>query len=245
MTSPIDLRLGRYQEALVDVAAVDAIVTDPPYGLATHDACAVAVVGSEATADGANRRPIEYSSWGGADVAEFVDSWAPRCRGWFVALTSHDLVPEYRAAFDRHDRYTFAPLPFVAPGSRVRLAGDGPSSWTCWIVVSRPRSYNRWGTLPGAYVLPAGHSERYVVTGGKPTWLMRHLVRDYSRAGELVCDPCAGGATTLIAAAMEGRRAIGAEMDRATFAKAQRRIAAGYTPDLFAARSSSTAEVAG
>jgi len=42
-----------------------------------------------------------------------------------------------------------------------------------------------------------------MIIGGKPMWLMRALVRDYSRPGNLVCDPCAGGATTLIAAAIE------------------------------------------
>ena len=62
---------------------------------------------------------------------------------------------------------------------------------------------------------------------------MRALVRDYTRPGDLVCDPCAGGATTLLAAAIEGRRAIGAELDPSTHAKAMRRIARGYTPDLF------------
>ena len=53
---------------------------------------------------------------------------------------------------------------------------------------------------------------------------MRALVRDYSRPGDLVCDPCAGGATTLIAAALEGRRAIGAELDPETYALACARI---------------------
>jgi len=62
---------------------------------------------------------------------------------------------------------------------------------------------------------------------------MRAIVRDYSRPGDLVCDPCAGAATTLLAAAMEGRRAVGSEMDPATLEKAQTRIARGFTPTLF------------
>jgi site-specific DNA-methyltransferase (adenine-specific) len=70
-------------------------------------------------------------------------------------------------------------------------------------------------------------SEPLLVVGGKPLWLMRELVKDYSRPGELVADCCAGGATTLIAASLEGRRAIGAELDPDTFAKAQTRIAYG------------------
>jgi hypothetical protein len=44
---------------------------------------------------------------------------------------------------------------------------------------------------------------------------------------------CFGGATTLIAAAMEGRRAVGSEMDLKTYALAQARIAKGHTPDMF------------
>ncbi len=68
--------------------------------------------------------------------------------------------------------------------------------------------------------------------GGKPLWLMRSLVRDYSRPGDLICDPCAGGGTTLLAAATEGRRAVGAEMDPKHYEIARKRFAAGYTPSI-------------
>jgi site-specific DNA-methyltransferase (adenine-specific) len=71
------------------------------------------------------------------------------------------------------------------------------------------------------------------VMGGKPLWLMRALVRDYSRPGDLICDPCAGAATTLIAARAEGRHSVGAEMDPATHALAAKRIGRPYTPMLF------------
>lgn len=48
---------------------------------------------------------------------------------------------------------------------------------------------------------------------GKPEWLMRALVRHYSRIDNLVCDPFAGYCSTLRAARAENRRAIGSEMD--------------------------------
>jgi DNA modification methylase len=48
-----------------------------------------------------------------------------------------------------------------------------------------------------------------------------------------VCDPCAGAASTLIAAVTENRRAIGAEVDKNTHAVAKKRLAQGYTPSLF------------
>jgi len=69
--------------------------------------------------------------------------------------------------------------------------------------------------------------------GGKPLRLMRAIVRDYTRPGDIVCDPCAGGGTTLLAALTEGRGAVGAEMDPAHYEIARKRLAAGYTPPLF------------
>ena len=63
--------------------------------------------------------------------------------------------------------------------------------------------------------------------------LMCGIVRDYSKDGDLICDPCAGGATTLLAAVSQGRRAVGSEMDPETYKKAQQRIDAGWTEDMF------------
>jgi site-specific DNA-methyltransferase (adenine-specific) len=47
----------------------------------------------------------------------------------------------------------------------------------------------------------------------KPVGLMAYLVRTYSNAGDTVLDSCAGSGTTLVAAAQEGRRAIGIELE--------------------------------
>lgn len=144
----------------------------------------------------------------------FVDAWSSRTRGWIVSVTDDVLAASWAECLEYAGRYVFAPLPFVAPGSRVRLSGDGPSSWTCWIVVARPRNrtFASWGTLPGAYVLPEGHGGKLPVVGGKPLWLMQRLVEDYSRPGDLVCDPCCGAGTTLVAALRAGRRAIGGDV---------------------------------
>ena len=80
--------------------------------------------------------------------------------------------------------------------------------------------------------------------GGKPLWLMRSLIRDYSRPGDLICDPCAGGGTTLLSAAMENRKAIGAEMDPKHYEIARKRIAKGYTPSLFTEAAKPTVQLA-
>ncbi len=223
-----DLRLGDWREVLRDVEQVDAVITDPPYGERTHKAQAYGE-GMSSGGPGATkvtRRALPYSHLSPSDVVEFVDRLAPVCRGWFVAMTSHDLVDCYSSRLEHHGRYVFAPLPLVIRGMTVRLAGDGPSSWTCWIVVSRPRRapYTKWGTLPGAYFDGVSDARFGGLPGCKPLATMRALTRDYSRPGDLICDPYAGGGTTLLAATLEGRRSVGAELDPKTHALAAARL---------------------
>ena len=209
-----------------DGLVIDALISDPPYSAVTHAGhdSAEAYDASGAPRDNKvryamglapTRRGIDYAAWGHDDVAAFVGTWSPLTRGWFVIITDHVLATAWEQSLRDAGRYVFAPLPFVSPGSRVRLSGDGPSSWTCWIIAARPktREFLTWGTLPGAYALSP---ERGMpVVGGKPVSLMRALVRDYTRPGDLVCDPCAGAGTLGVACIAEGRRALLGDRDEA------------------------------
>ena len=226
-----DLRLGRWEAVLADVE-VDAVITDPPYSERNH-------VGHNSLTkfrgvEGYEREAITYGHWSPEDVAEFVASWSPRTRGWIAAMTSHDLIPAWESAFAEAGRYCFAPVPIVIRGMTFRMMGDGPSSWAVYLMVARPKTAAaaKLGTLPGAYVV----AKAYADSGGgrgKPLDLMRALVTDYSRPGDLVCDPCAGYGSTLAAAAQKGRRAIGAEVDPAVHAEALVRLSRVQTVDLF------------
>lgn len=209
---------------------VDAVIVDAPYSARTHaghdDGTADANrKGAHTSPSSAPRRSIAYAPWHASDVDAFVSAWSPLCRGWFASITDHTLAPAWCAALEREGRYVFAPLPYVHVGGRVRLVGDGPSTWTCWLVVARPRNraFASWGTLPGAYVLRGG-CERMAVVGGKTEWLMRALVRDYTRPGDLVADPCCGGGTLGVACIAEGRRALLGDRDAAHVAIAAERL---------------------
>jgi site-specific DNA-methyltransferase (adenine-specific) len=237
----IELRLGPYQDVLADVEACDAVVGDPPYSSRTHDGhddgASLDRGGYAPRSDGGAdrrraRRELSYAHWSEEDVEECVAFWGARNRGWFALMSDSELTREYRAAYERGGLTGFQPLPCVIPGMTVRLAGDGPSSWAVYLNVARPKALSKWGTLRGFFG-PIGQGERFAI-GGKPIELMRQVIREYSRPGNLIVDPCAGGATTLIAAALEGRRAIGAELDPKTFELACKRIAGmAITPPLF------------
>ena len=165
-------------------------------------------------------RDIDYGHLTESDVRLFCDLWIPITNGWAVSITDDVLAPIWGKRFEELGRYRFAPLPLVETGSRVRISGDGPSSWTCWCVVSRPRNkeFSKWGTLPGAYIQTAERKFNTVkgysrVMGGKPIDSMIEIVSDYSKQEQLVCDPVCGGGTTLVAAKMLGRRSIGIDKD--------------------------------
>jgi hypothetical protein len=137
-TTPIDLRLGRWQDALADVTTCDAVICDPPYSARTHEGHdsmgeqTIAITGQQ------TRESLNYSAWTYDDVKAFVRAWSMRCRGWFAAMTSHDLIPSWEGAYRDAGLLPFAPVPIIQ--KRPRLVGDGPSSWAVYLMVARPRN---------------------------------------------------------------------------------------------------------
>ncbi len=230
----IDLRCGRWQDALADVDGVDALITDPPYSARTD-----AGFMSHGSHEVATSTEIGYAPITRADADELAAFFAPRTKRWAVIFGDHISREWHAAAWEAQGWYVFAPVIWVKRGACPRFRADGPGSQVDHMMVARPRKnldHEDMGSRPGWYLVNTPrHGHGYTgVTGNKCHHGMRAIVRDYSRPGDLVCDPCAGGGTTLLAAAAEGRRAVGSEMAPVTFAAAQARIARGFTADLFA-----------
>ena len=227
-----ELREGKWQDVLSDVETCDVICTDPPYSERTH------------AGQRHGRRLNDTSrgssaSWVTTKALDYIalESYELPCwpTGWACIFSDDSQILEWKAVAESQGRTTFATLPCVLRGMNVRIGGDGPSNWAVYLNVSRPKSLRTWGTLPGAYVGSPGRGpdRAKLIPGAKPLWLMRAIIRDYSRPGDLIVDPYAGSGTTLLAAVIEGRRAIGAELDPKTFELAANRLRSGFTPDMF------------
>lgn len=213
------LYLGDAREILPSITC-DHIITDPPYSERTHKRHDDNTVGRR---DGADARSLGYGALSEERAIELAKAFDAATGGWIVWLTDAELAPPIRKQMDALGRTTFPPLPYFHAGRSVRLAGDGPSSWTDWIVVARTKALSKWGTLRGGYVAGPGWDDKERM-GGKPTRLMELVVSDYSRPGEVVCDPFMGAGTTGVACHKTGRDFIGIEIDEPTFDLACRRI---------------------
>lgn len=239
-SGPMELRCGDWRERLADVSG-DALCTDPPYSERV-------VLGYRSGSDPTLDRGvynIPYAAWKESDAIDLARWAAERIRFWAIVFNDHVGARWLESAFREVGWYVFAPIPWCRTDPPPRVNGDGPCSATEWITIARPRrkqGSDRMGSRPGFYVYAGTSAARYgeqpVVTGQKPLDLMRILLRDYSLPGDMIVEPFCGGGTTLLAAAIEGRKAIGAEVDPSTYAKAVDRLSAGYTPAFgFAQRS--------
>jgi len=215
---------GHWETALIDVDP-DAVICDIPYSRRTVDG-----YGSVSSSGFATRGIGDYDGWDLAEAESFAVHWAARVRRWFVMFGSHDQVfGAGRRLEEISELYTFPPIVWIKSRPTPRLYADGPSMAAEFILVSRKRrrlDRAEKRHRPGAYLgdkVPT--KQRHGIVGQKPLWLMRAVVRDYSEPGDLVVDPTAGTGSTIVAALMEGRRAVGAEInpDRAALANERAR----------------------
>jgi len=232
----IDLRLGDYRTVLADVEAVHAVITDPPYTSRVEFGYRSGTMIKNGVAKSVRKATIPYAAITEPMAIEFAGWATSKASEWIVAFSDHIGWKWLADAIEGRGWYVFSPVVWLARNSTPRFCGDGPNDSCEYIVVARPRKVVKVGSLPGYYdVLRmshfAGESETFV--GQKPLQLMQAIVRDYTLPGQLVCDPHVGSGSTLLASAIEGRRSVGSEIDKATYIKAKMRLSRPITPRLF------------
>jgi DNA modification methylase len=190
-------------------------MTDPPYSARTQ-------AGYRSGSAPNQQVGISYGIIDEAYCRAFVRAWLPRVRTWFVIFGDDVTCGYWRDALERCDLYVFQPVIWVKQAAAPRFYGDGPSSQCEHIAIARRRIVVPRRFRPGHYTAPVVRGASII--GQKPLELMRSLVRDYSEPGEVIIDPHAGTGTTLLAARLEGRRALGAEQDKTTHRLARERL---------------------
>lgn len=186
---------------------VDAVVTDPPYGIAL----------SNNDVDG-HRREGGYGIAGDEDQAAGLQvlEWAARLPVIFFASPWKPWPGKWRnlIVWDK--------------GGAVGGGGDIQRclkrSWEL-IQVARngPMSGDRGESVWRVPIVPADTAEHIAA---KPVGLMRRLLRRFTKPNDVILDPFGGSGSTAVAAIAEGQRCILIERDPAYVAIARKRVEA-------------------
>lgn len=201
-------------------ASVDAVITDPPYssgGAFRGDRMAsttlkyvqtgVKVARADFTGDNRDQRAFGY--WSALWLSEclrIAKPGAPLCvfTDWRQLPTTTDAVQAggwiWRGIVPWNKTEAARPQlgRFRSQCEYVVFASNGPMG-----------DGSDVGALPGFFEAVVAQSDKHHISG-KPTAIMQEIARICPPGGTIL-DPFAGSGTTLVAALMEGRSAIGVE----------------------------------
>lgn len=225
---------GDCRQILAQLAPVDLVVTDPPYGETTLswdqpvrgwlDLVDAPQVWCFASLRFLLEHGSEFNGWTfGQEIV-----WEKHNGSNFAAdrfRRVHELaVHFYRgtwAELHHEPPVTFDATPRVV----VRREKGKPTHHTGARGDVRYQSEDGGPKLMRSVLRVRSEHGRAVHPTQKPLGILRPLISYSSRGGALVLDPFAGSASTLIAARQLGRRAIGIELDEALCEAACRRLA--------------------
>jgi site-specific DNA-methyltransferase (adenine-specific) len=206
----VTLYLGDSREVLPTLGPIDAVVTDPPYGMAfrsNHRAVKHDAIANDTSAEllrWACRIPAAHSRYIFGRWDNLVDVPKPKSlvtwikNNWSMGDLNHE-----------HGRQT--EVAFFYPGPKHDFPAGRPAD-----VISAPRTGNEHHPTE------------------KPVELMRAVI-EWTRG--VVLDPFMGSGSTGVAAVKLGRRFIGVEMHEPYFDTACKRISAALgEPELFVPR---------
>lgn len=214
---------GDCTEILPQIDSVDHVITDPPYAEHIHSNA------RSGRMRAANDRGGRY----GADVRRNVDlgfehldaTLRGQCAAEFARVASRWVLVFSDVESDHLWRsdLTSVGLDYVRTGAWVKIgatpqfSGDRPATGFEAITIAHTRGRKRWNgggkhavwSFP--IVLDRGRKGARLHTTQKPQELMQTLLSQFTDPGETILDPFAGSGTTLAAARMLGRKAIGIE----------------------------------
>jgi hypothetical protein len=197
------LYLGDCAAILPHLPHVDAVVTDPPYGISHSSNYGASWAGTQIANDHSTEARDAVVEWAGDLPGVYFGTWKTPP----VKNTRACVVWSKGPAFGMGD----LSLPWKPSFELAYVVGKG------WRGESRGE-----GVLTGP-VMVSWESKGRVHPHQKPTWLMAHFIERLPNA-DTILDPFAGSGTTGVAAIQMGKRFIGIEREPKYFEAMCRRI---------------------
>ena len=225
-----ELRLGDSLDeegGLVSLDEVDHFISDPPYSREVY--ASYRTNGGRPDLRHRSRRTALDLSAGmignADDILEGTAAQAVRItKRWIIIFHDVERLHDWKEGVG--ERYMRCGA-WVKSQPTPQISGDRPGQGFEACTIAHAPGRKRWNG-GGRAALWRGPTEsrkdRPDHPCPKPLWLMERLVADFTDAGELICDPFAGSATTGVACIRLGRRFIGWERDSAFFEMAAKRL---------------------
>lgn len=205
----VTLYLGDCRDVLATLGerSVDCVITDPPYTERTHG------MAKTNKGKGHGVKAVDFAPISDADLRELLTECGRVSRRWVVA----NLAYQHAFAFDAAPPAGLRTLRlgvWVKTNPMPQISADRPGQgWESIAYMHRDDEKPTWhgGGRAGNFTHRSVSGEGHPTS--KPLPMVRQWVQWFTEPGDLILDPFAGSGTTLRAAADEGRRAIGVEID--------------------------------
>jgi len=216
--------------------SVDAVITDPPYssgGFTRDDKSRCpdskytqgGFQGRFPTFSGDSRDQRSYLAWCALWMAECARVLKPG--GYFMSFTDWRQLPVMTDAVQAGG-IVWRGIIAWDKGLAARAPHKGYFRHQCeyvvWGTKGAAMKLEHDGPFPGCIRAAVKQSDKFHLTG-KPTELMKELVRPVQEGG-LILDPFAGSGSTGVAALLSGRRFVGIEREAAYADISRQRLSA-------------------
>ncbi len=215
--------------AQLEDQSVDLLLTDPPYGISKAYTCEKQVP-RRLRKNGTDfiMPKGHFGSWDDSfpTPSEWTAKVLPKIRGWAVIFCAQAQIGAYSEILESHR--------FVAVGTLVwQKTNPVPfnhthkpiNAWEASVVGKRPGTKFNGRVVHNVFRYKSPSPQERIHPTQKPLGLISEYAELFCSEGDLILDPFAGSATTVVAAIRSRRRVLAFENDPASFEAATARVA--------------------
>lgn len=228
--SGVTIYHGDCRDVLPRIESVDHVITDPPYSEYVHSKSrqgsrpltgSVSGGSYSAPANFCREKEFGFEAIDEATRQQIGQWCATSVERWVLVFSDVESTHLWRTALvDCEGGLDYCRTgAWVKIGATPQFTGDRPATGFEAITICHPKGRKKWngGGSHAVWSVPivlnrSGNDPRLHTTQ-KPEPLLVELVRLFTDAGDLICDPFMGSGTALAAAKRLGRRAIGIELE--------------------------------
>ena len=225
-----DFRFGDGIEGAVELedGSVDLLLTDPPYGISNPYVCEQQVP-RRLRKDGRDfiMPKGHFGDWD--DTFPAPSDWTakvlPKVRGWVVIFCAQTQIGEYVSILKDSKFVAVGPMVWQKTNPVPFNHTKKPiNAWEAIVVGKRPGTKFNGHVVHNVFLYKSPSPQKRIHPTQKPLDLISEFVKLFSDEGDTILDPFAGGATTVVGAALWRRRVIAFENDGEVFDAAASRV---------------------